>query len=402
MTPKQLRKLKDIENYYETLDLSKVKHRKNVKDELLYQLYYNAKEPKKGYPKYNNALKNDIHMADLLFLPNDNGFEYALVVVDVGSRLCDAEPIRNKKAITVLQAIKKIYKRGVLDYPLQIKVDDGSEFKGAFKTFFVNNGSKFFSAQPARHRQIALVEARNRQIGTYLFKRMTAQELKTGETSREWVKWLPKIVAILNKKMVRKPVINESDEFNVDYKTLLPVGTMVRYKLDRPIDVTTEKRLYGNFRSSDIKFSLQPTEIKQIALSPDNPPLYALEGKKAFYTRQQLLPVEESRLPPDSLQERFILEEILGKQQMNRKQYYLVKFKGEAEPILTLASHLKQDVPEIVKEYEKQHRLKKKEQPPKPKPQPKPKINKPKRIIKPKEMKAERPTRVQPSRKAKQ
>ena len=49
-----------------------------------------------------------IHQADLLFLPHDKGFKYTLTVVDLGSKLVEAEPIKNKKAETVKNAFQKI------------------------------------------------------------------------------------------------------------------------------------------------------------------------------------------------------------------------------------------------------------------------------------------------------
>ena len=45
-----------------------------------------------------------IYQADLLFLPNDEGYKYALVVVDIGSGLCDAEPLKSKKTTEVKSA----------------------------------------------------------------------------------------------------------------------------------------------------------------------------------------------------------------------------------------------------------------------------------------------------------
>lgn len=34
---------------------------------------------------------------DLLYLPHDNKKKYALVVVDVGTRICDAQPMQDRK-----------------------------------------------------------------------------------------------------------------------------------------------------------------------------------------------------------------------------------------------------------------------------------------------------------------
>ena len=72
---------------------------------------------------------NKTHQADLLMLPLDKGYKYALVVTDIGSRLSDAEPIKNKESETVLKALKKIYKRGILETPDSIDFDQGTEFK---------------------------------------------------------------------------------------------------------------------------------------------------------------------------------------------------------------------------------------------------------------------------------
>lgn len=67
-------------------------------------------------------------------------FKYALVAVDVGSRLTDAEPLKEKTAAATLQGIKNILKRKILGHPSKINVDDGSEFKGSFAKFFKDSG----------------------------------------------------------------------------------------------------------------------------------------------------------------------------------------------------------------------------------------------------------------------
>ena len=52
--------------------------------------------------------KNGYHQADLLFLPSDRGYKYALVVVDTSTKITDAEPLKTKTAITVKKALIKI------------------------------------------------------------------------------------------------------------------------------------------------------------------------------------------------------------------------------------------------------------------------------------------------------
>ena len=80
-------------------------------------------------PKFENNKVGEIHQADLLFLPTDTvgrkKFKYALTVVDVASRYKDAEPLSDKSALSVANAMEKIYKRGPLKYPYLMQVDQG-------------------------------------------------------------------------------------------------------------------------------------------------------------------------------------------------------------------------------------------------------------------------------------
>jgi hypothetical protein len=157
------------------------------------------KKPKKdkgvNAPRFLPIDPGYVHQADLIFLPNDNGFRYALVIVDNGSRKTDAEPIKNKDGATIKKAFETIYrKRNILSFPSVIEVDDGSEFKGDVAKWLKSIDVNIRVAKPGRHRQQALVERRNQMIGKELFKRMTAQELLTGEVSVQWVSDLPDVL----------------------------------------------------------------------------------------------------------------------------------------------------------------------------------------------------------------
>ena len=66
-------------------------------------------------PKFDVAVPNEVHQADLLFLPHDRvgrkTFRYALTVVDVASRYKEAEPLTSKTAAEVADGLAQIYKR---------------------------------------------------------------------------------------------------------------------------------------------------------------------------------------------------------------------------------------------------------------------------------------------------
>ena len=107
-------------------------------DDIVFQL---TKLPQKD--KGNNMphtlcpTEDYINQVDTIFLPNDNGFKYLLVCVDLATRLCDAEPMKNKESDTTRKALSKIYRRHHYCYqPKIIEVDDGTEFKNECKRYF--------------------------------------------------------------------------------------------------------------------------------------------------------------------------------------------------------------------------------------------------------------------------
>ena len=348
------KKDKDVEEYYKTFNFKNVKNKNNIKDELVAQIFSNKRE--KTIPKMDKAIPNYIQQTDLLYLPDDNGFKYLLVVVDVGSRLTDAEPMKNRQAKDVVNAIKKIYKRKILNIPVKIRCDLGSEFKGDFDVYCKENDIYISRAVAGRHRQVGLVESRNKSIGTYLMKRMVAEELTTGERVVDYLK--PYITKL-----------NDRFEDTTEYKEteftpsctgsnckLLDVGDKVRYKLDRPLDVITRKPIDSKFRASDPRFSLDVHKIEKVILKSDQP-LYKLEGIKPWYSMDQLIVVDdETKLPPATTQTKFIVERILEKQIVKNKIHYKVKWKNYDETTLEPRTKLIIDVPELIKEFEKNNK----------------------------------------------
>ena len=306
--------------------------------------------------------ENLAHQADILYLPNDNGFKYALVAVDVGSRLTDAEPLKNKEPKTIINAFKSIYNREFLDYPKLIQVDSGTEFKGAFKDFLEEKKINLRVAKPYRHRQQGLIEARNKTIGKALFKLMTAREALTGEESKEWVEELPELIKNLNKAIQEKPKPKIPDTIlcKGDACKLLMLGQRVRVALDAPLDNITGKKLVGNFRATDIRWDTTIRTIKDIVLSPKSVPLYIVSGLETIgYTKNQLQPVDDDEQPPnkDILTKKYqtyTVEKIVDKKKEKGKIYYLVKWLGFPSDQNTwqTAKMLKEDVPDMVKEYE--------------------------------------------------
>lgn len=259
---------------------------------------------------FQDELPNHTIQADLLFLPNDKGFRYLLVVVDNGSRKTDAEPLKTKDSNTVLKAFKKIFERGVIKIPeSRLEVDPGKEFQGSVSKFFEDKGIHIKVGKPDRHRQQALVERRNQTIGEALWKAMVYDQLETGKVSEKWTSRLRDVIDSINEKYknYKLPKPKDTPVCEGDSCELLDIGTKVRVMLDAPIEVGLHKeiKLMGRFRKADVRWNPKVRIVKQVLLKPNAPPLYLLDGNDtsrgidltAAYTKNQLqvIPGNEER-----------------------------------------------------------------------------------------------------------
>ncbi len=363
---------KTIEQYYKDYSATgKDKHA--LQKELLYQLYKRpTKDSRDNTPTTQSAPKNAIHQADILYLPNDDGYKYALTVVDVGSRLTECEPLKVRDSKTTLGAIKKIYNRRILSLPTDsMQVDAGTEFQKEFKQYFESKKITVRVAETGRHRQQALVESRNGSIARILLGRQTAEELITKERSVTWVKHLPKLIELLNKKFERKtePAFKKGmkEEENPDYEKifgdvrstkgtsdLIPIGAKVRFQLDEPRSVVDDKKLYGGFRAGDIRWSMNVETVERYQLRPNQPPLYKITNRTNLFTKNQLQAVsEDAKLPPESVLDKYIIDKILEKRKSKGKVELLILWKDYKDPTWEPRSEIIKDVPQLVKEFEK-------------------------------------------------
>lgn len=333
------------------------------------------KEKGEAVPHTNVYHKDSVHQADLLFLPTDKGFRYLLVVVDLHSGATDAEPLKGKDAALVFKALQAIYKRSRMSWPNRLETDPGSEFKAAFKVGVNANNVYLRYGKANRHRQQATVESRNHTLGEALNLRMSAIEQITGQTSRDWVDFLPILLNEVNKQVAvgkegkRKDPADKGPRCG-DKKgcTFIEEGTKVRVKLDGPEDFVTGERLHGKFRAGDIRWDPVVRTVYQILVRPDQPVLYIVTKKNSEqpeqvgYTKEQLQVVDEEaeepigkklNLPKNLNQGQ--VKEIVEKKRVKGRIHYKVRWVGFpdlADHTWEPRSKLIKDVPEIVKTYE--------------------------------------------------
>ena len=100
----------------------------NIQDNKIEALFKKIK--KKSIPaRIKTRTPGQIYQADLLFLPDDQGFKYLLVCADTNNNSVDAEPLKQKTAKAIIIGFNSIFKRKYLKEPkFSIETDPGGEF----------------------------------------------------------------------------------------------------------------------------------------------------------------------------------------------------------------------------------------------------------------------------------
>ena len=245
-------------------------------------------------PHYQDFKEGYTNQADLLFLPEDQGFKYLLVCVDDSTRLIDAEPLKDKLTLNIVKAFKKIYSRKILTRPKHIELDAGSEFKGETNISFKKLNISVKYADINRHRQQSLVESANHKLGKIIFMLQNQKELDSNKQNKEWVNDLRTIITHINEHIKEtqpqpRKALSDFPLFTKYNENMLNENDHVRILLDHPIEVYNKKRLKGNFRAGDIRWSNEIYKITHVLLRPAFPPMYLVNNNKTTqYTKQQL------------------------------------------------------------------------------------------------------------------
>lgn len=295
--------------FFESLDKKNKTYNKNNE---LYKIPKADKKTINGdnipHIKNNITKPNFIHQADILYLPTSQfGYKYALVVVDVSDSKCDAIALKTLDANSVLNGLKKIYEEHtILKLPYIIQFDSGTEFNNqSIKDYFENEKIRVKYTLTNRHRQNAMVEARNKVLGALIMKYQGFKEIETKKESKAWHTELHSFIEYMNLRITKpKPIdltkdiagIPDKDGNIVGYE----VGNKVRRILDYPIKAHNNKKEYGKFRAGDIRWSKEIYKIMHVLIQPGSPVLYFINEEensdkmngKVAYTKGQLLKVD--------------------------------------------------------------------------------------------------------------
>ena len=293
-----------------------------LKKQAIWQIYLPAPRhiPR---PKFDVQVPNEVHQADLLFLPHDRvgrkTYKYALTVVDVASRYKEAEPLTSKGAAEVADALSRIYKRGPLTWPKMLQVDPGREFMGTVSQLLARHNVEVRRGRVDSHRDQGIVERWNRTLSERLFGHQYAQEMRlpVGERSTEWVRRLPAVVSALNGEVIRLTGKRPSEAIKVKSVSGEPSSTVP----GRPVGLQEQKLpsgvgvrfLYqpgelegGRRRATDPVWSLRVYRLGHTVTKPGEPVLYYLDsagqGPSRGFVREELLVVPpDTQLPPNGV-----------------------------------------------------------------------------------------------------
>ena len=284
-----------------------------LKKQALWQIYLAPPEyiPR---PRWTVSKPNQVHQADLLFLPHDTirgkTYRYALVVIDVASRYKDAEALSTKDSGEISKCFSKIYSRR-LGWPGVLVVDSGREFMGSVTKLMEKHKVRIQRGQAGNHRSQAFVERANKTLSERLFSHQYAQEMVMDGRSREWVKRLPQVLKAMNSEPTRLIGKEPSEAIGMErvtvkkveykrpvglYEVRLPPGVLVRYLYAPGEGEGGERR-----RATDPIWSLGVYDLIRSVVSSDQPVLYYLSSgapKRGFVREELLVVPNDTELPP--------------------------------------------------------------------------------------------------------
>lgn len=130
-----------VKNLAKASNLSKKKVREFLHSNNAYTQYHIAY---RNFPRLYVVAKsvNEIWCMDLAMMdklaPQNSNVKYLLVCVDILSRFVRVQPMKDKTALSTKNAFVRMIEKG--DSPKKVWTDDGSEFKGVFKSLCTTLG----------------------------------------------------------------------------------------------------------------------------------------------------------------------------------------------------------------------------------------------------------------------
>ena len=265
-----------------------------------------------------------IDLSDMnMFMKYNDDYRYILCVIDVFSKFAWSIPLKNKSALTVLNAMKSIVHKSHRK-PQRIWVDKGSEFYNKnFKEWVKDNNMIMYSTYGES--KSVIVERFQRTLKDMITKQFTIQN------TRNWVQLLPSVLKDYNNRFHSSIGMSPTDaseaENEVDaYIHMYPTKDTIKKKKPRfavgdevrisRVKGIFEKGMENNYSYEVFKISkvldTQPTTYHLTDYNDD-----LIEG--SFY-EQELL---KTKVP-----DYYEVESVLDTRKVGKKKQSFVKFVG--------------------------------------------------------------------------
>ena len=305
-------------------------NKKNIKKWLLYQDAYTLhKTPRKKFPRRKTIVSgiNAQWQGDLICLPHlkkhNRGYVFIFTVIDVFSKVAYAIPLKNKTGLTLVKALKSIFKKSH-QKPKKFQTDKGSEFLNkTFQTYLKKEKIHFFVTQN-EDIKAAIVERFNRTLKERLWRYFT---------SRNTLHYLDVLDDLVNsynntyhRSIKRSPAsVNQANQQEVwlelygdPIKIKQPsykVGDRVRLSKARAI---FKKGYLPSWTEEIFTISkvIKTNPITYKVVDTQNEPL-----KGSFYKEE----LQKILLPKNKV---YKIEKVLDKKGKGKKKVLLVKWRG--------------------------------------------------------------------------
>ena len=267
---------------------------------------------------------DDIWSCDLVEMQEwskeNEGFRYMLNVVDVFSKYAWSIPMKDKTALTTLNAFKQIVESSKRT-PKHIWVDQGKEFYNKHMDEWIKENNIIRYSTYGEHKS-AVVERFNRTLKTNMWKRFTA------ENTRNWINMLDKLLLNYNNKFhstIKMTPTEASKQKNktqvLENKIYLEHGNEnPKFKVGDKVRISRVKGLFEKGYLPNWSEALYIVDT----VKKTNPYTYTvrdMNGEEvlgSFYTEEL----------QKSTQEVFRIEKIIRKKKINGIEHGLVKWLG--------------------------------------------------------------------------
>ena len=198
-------KTEAIKNLYDSKQTKT--NQESKQEKLANELHKQFKRPKQLRKVYFKS-KDNIWNADLIIMPQQNGFKYILTVMDGYTRYAWTVPLKDKKGETVANAFEEIMKKSKRK-PNKLWVDQGKEFynQHMYKIFKFKNEDILEKDENGEYKnhiysvfnsgKNPVIERFNKTLTNKLWKQFTVQE------HQKWLNILQKITSKYNNTIHR-------------------------------------------------------------------------------------------------------------------------------------------------------------------------------------------------------